>query len=202
MGLCRRQHSLLLATTLRWQQTRVGLKSRLLSKTRPAAYRLRFGPLSDIPSSGIFRVAGSYRWPTLIRPAARSCLSRNIPASHLGLSCRRGIALPPIGERREDVRLAHDRSCNQQKVARGDSGSISECALSKVADAQRAFPLLALLFRVLVPKALRKLGVTGRSKAAVPAQSSQCSVEAVVARPHGTSSLPTPPPTSFSQPPV
>ena len=50
MGLCRRQHSLLLATTLRWQQTRVGLKSRLLSKTRPAAYRLRFGPLSDIPS--------------------------------------------------------------------------------------------------------------------------------------------------------
>jgi len=41
---------------------------------------------------------------------------------------------------REDVRLARDRSCNQQKAARANSGSISERALSKVADAQWTFP--------------------------------------------------------------
>jgi hypothetical protein len=40
----------------------------------------------------------------------------------------------------EDVRPARDRSCNQQKAARANSGSKSERALSKVADAQRASP--------------------------------------------------------------
>jgi hypothetical protein len=37
---------------------------------------------------------------------------------------RKGIALPPIGERREDLRLARDRICDQQKTARATSGSI------------------------------------------------------------------------------
>jgi hypothetical protein len=83
------------------------------------------------------------------KASSTELLTRNIPASQLGLSCRRGIAFPPIGERREDVHLARDRTCNQQKAARANSGSISERALSKTVDAQRAFPRLALIFRVL-----------------------------------------------------
>src|SRR5271165_2839217 len=60
-GFCRRQHSLLFATTLGWQETQlrlIRLKSlltcRLLSKARPADTALRFSPACSIPLTEYF----------------------------------------------------------------------------------------------------------------------------------------------------
>ena len=74
----------------------IPLTERLLSRARSADTASQFSPLSDIPSSGIFRVVDSYRFPEPMKSGARSYSTRNISGSQLGTltgeSCRLGCS--------------------------------------------------------------------------------------------------------------
>ena len=67
------------------------------------------GILSDIPSSGIFRVVDSYRFPEPMKSGAWSYRTRNIPRRQLGRSSRSMLL---FGEIRERSRRKHAAGTN------------------------------------------------------------------------------------------
>jgi hypothetical protein len=100
----------------------------------------------DIPSSGIFRVVGPCRGPTLIKPAVRSCLTRNIPASQLSLRCRRASLFRQLESGAKTCVLpAIAVAINQRPLAPVQAAYPNVRCRRCAAD----LPRLALIFRVL-----------------------------------------------------